>query len=245
MIRCWRTLFKLFWFYLRLVGKWEANQTCRGIKHSLCLGWKERAAGRASVALFLSFQILLFLCSCLFVFAKEGVILNSPSAHLACSIDQRQRRFVCPKLCSCQENPDRLCVASHFYGDSLFSFRKTNDKGPIFGTSRKETRCSLLFSIILLFGEKSAHKATLYQIALNSLCGFVHSSIHLAAVHHVKGEPVPLVLWPHRGTQGTLFLFSHPRLYVLQILKKEVVKCWTRMSFFLFLSVVLKLHLNF
>ena len=160
MIHCWRTLFKLFWFYLRLVGNWEANQTCREMKHSLCLGWKERAAGRASVALFLSFQVL-FLCSCLFVFAKERVILNSPSAHLARSIDQQQRWFICPKLRSCQEDPDRFYIASHFYGDSLFSSRKSDDKGTIFGTSRKETRCSLLFSVILLFGEKSAHKATL------------------------------------------------------------------------------------
>lgn len=146
-----------------------------------------------------SFQVLLFLCSCLFVFAKEGVILNSPLAHLACSVDQRQRRFVCPKLCSCQENPDRLCIASHFYGDSLFSSRKTDDKGTIFGTSRKETRRSLLFSVILLFGEKSAHKATLYQIALNSLCGFVHSSIHLAAVHHVR---VNQSHWSSGPTEG-------------------------------------------
>lgn len=33
----------------------------------------------------------------------------------------------------------------------------------------KNIRQSLLFSVILLFGEKSANKATLYQIALNSL----------------------------------------------------------------------------
>ena len=35
-----------------------------------------------------------------------------------------------------------------------------------------------------------------------------------------QGEPVPLVLWPNRGTQGALLLLSHPRLCILQKLIK-------------------------
>lgn len=69
----------------------------------------------------------------------------------------------------------------------------------------KETHWSLLFSVILLLGEKSTHKATLYQIALNSLTFvglFFLYPLGQSATH--QGEWALLAVSLQKKNQGCL-----------------------------------------
>lgn len=147
-----------------------------------------RVEERARVAFFLLFQFLpFFLALPSTVHAQKRVILNPAPATVHRAHDE---------LCRCPRSPRAPARRSRtrfsFRWHCLFSSVKTDDKRTIFGASMKETGRGLLFSVILLFREKSADKATLHPTALTSLTSVGPSSALRRRCHPSRRVSVAL-----------------------------------------------------
>lgn len=146
------------------------------------------------------------------VYARKRVILDPAPATLPRTQDQPCRPSRSPRSLTCSEEPDKLLISMAL----TFSSVKTNDKRTIFGASMKETRRGLLFSVILLFREKSADKASLQRPALTSLTSVGPSSA-LGQRCHLSRRVSPAARLCENGVQGVWPPVSRPRLGVFKI----------------------------